>query len=132
VFPVLLIHGGADTYNPTAMAHELHAAQPHADLWIVPRADHVMSYFTAPGAYRKRVEQFLERLKEESERRADTNLPAFGRSRSAMGMITWPGEPGIAAAGSALRPCLALVRNLSGAHHPVQTGMRPVPGKARG
>jgi uncharacterized protein len=60
--PVLLIHGGADTYNPTAMAHELHAAQPHADLWIVPGADHVMSYFTDPGAYRKRVEQFLRRL----------------------------------------------------------------------
>ena len=47
--PVLLIHGGADTYNPTAMAHELHAAQPHADLWIVPGADHVMSYFTDPA-----------------------------------------------------------------------------------
>ena len=60
--PVLLIHGGADTYNPTAMAHELHTAQPHADLWIVPGADHVMSYFTDPGAYRKRVEQFLRRL----------------------------------------------------------------------
>ena len=60
--PVLLIHGGADTYNPTAMARELHAAQPHADLWIVPGADHVMSYFTDPGAYRKRVEQFLRRL----------------------------------------------------------------------
>jgi len=41
---------------------ELHAAQPHADLWIVPGADHVMSYFTDPGAYRKRVEQFLRRL----------------------------------------------------------------------
>ncbi len=53
---------GADTYNPTAMACELHAAQPHADLWIVPGADHVMSYFTDPGAYRKRVEQFLRRL----------------------------------------------------------------------
>ncbi len=60
--PVLLIHGGADTYNPTAMARELHAAQPHADLWIVPGADHVMSYFTDPGAYRNRVEQFLRRL----------------------------------------------------------------------
>ena len=59
--PVLLIHGGADTYNPTAMARELHAAQPHADLWIVPGADHVMSYFTDPGAYRKRVDQFLRR-----------------------------------------------------------------------
>ena len=51
--PVLLIHGGADTCNPTAMARELHAAQPHADLWIVPGADHVMSYFTDPGAYRE-------------------------------------------------------------------------------
>jgi uncharacterized protein len=60
--PVLLIHGGADTYNPTAMARELHAAQPRADLWIVPGADHVMSYFTDPGAYRERVEQFLRRL----------------------------------------------------------------------
>ncbi len=44
------------------LARELHAAQPHADLWIVPGADHVMSYFTDPGAYRKRVERFLRRL----------------------------------------------------------------------
>ena len=44
------------------MAHELHAAQPHADLWIVPGAGHVMSYFTDPGAYRNRVDQFLRRL----------------------------------------------------------------------
>ena len=60
--PVLLIHGGADTYNPTAMARELHAAQPRAGLWIVPGAGHVMSYFTDPGAYRARVEQFLRGL----------------------------------------------------------------------
>jgi fermentation-respiration switch protein FrsA (DUF1100 family) len=44
------------------MARELHAAQPRADLWIVPGADHVVSYFTDPGTYRKRVDQFLRRL----------------------------------------------------------------------
>ena len=58
--PVLLIDGGADTCNPTAMAHELHAAQPHADLWIVPGADHVMLYFTDPALPRTR-RQFLRR-----------------------------------------------------------------------
>ena len=78
--PVLLIHGGADTYNPTAMAHELHAAQPHADLWIVPGADHVMSYFTDPGAYRKRVEQFLRRLPPQGTRRDNvtSKFPLIG------------------------------------------------------
>ena len=59
--PVLLIDGGADTCNPTAMARELHAAQPHADLWIVP-ARTTSRRITDPGAYRERVEQFLRRL----------------------------------------------------------------------
>ncbi|MEU6221356.1 alpha/beta hydrolase [Streptomyces sp. NPDC047022] len=63
--PVLLIHGGADAYNPTPMAHELHEANPRTSLWIVPGADHGMSYFTDPDAYRERVRQFLAPLTHE-------------------------------------------------------------------
>ncbi len=85
--PVLLIHGGADSYNPTAMAHELHAAQPHADLWIVPGADHVMSYFTDPGAYRTRVVQLLRRLPQALifDARPQPNAGAYHRRRGRPG-----------------------------------------------
>ncbi len=82
--PVLLIHGGAGTYNPTAMARELHAAQPHADLWIVPGAGHVMSYFTDPGAYRERVGQFLRRLPR-PDARTQPNAGAYHRRRGRPG-----------------------------------------------
>ena len=61
IVPVLLVHGGADTYNPTSMAHQLHAAHPGADLWIVPGAEHGMAYFSDPAQYRARVEGFLGR-----------------------------------------------------------------------
>ena len=48
-----------------------------------------------------------------------------------MDMITRPGTPGLAAAGSALMTVLNSGRNLSSTDDPVQAWMRPVPGKTR-
>jgi pimeloyl-ACP methyl ester carboxylesterase len=38
--PWLIIHGGADTSVPVSHAKELKAAQPNAELLIIPKADH--------------------------------------------------------------------------------------------
>ncbi|GAA4301266.1 alpha/beta hydrolase family protein [Nibribacter koreensis] len=38
--PVLIIHGEQDETLPLQMAHDLHAANPYAELFLVPEADH--------------------------------------------------------------------------------------------
>ncbi|MEV5837508.1 alpha/beta hydrolase [Nocardia sp. NPDC052112] len=60
--PILLIHGSADTYNPTWMGRRLHQAHPAAWLWIAPGAEHGMSYYTDPDTYLHQIDQFLTAL----------------------------------------------------------------------
>ncbi|AMM52640.1 dienelactone hydrolase [Rufibacter sp. DG15C] len=38
--PVLIIHGEQDETLPVRMAHDLHAANPYAELYLIPEADH--------------------------------------------------------------------------------------------
>ncbi|QHL86883.1 alpha/beta fold hydrolase [Nibribacter ruber] len=38
--PVLIIHGEQDETLPLSMAHELHAQNPFAELYLIPEADH--------------------------------------------------------------------------------------------
>ncbi len=60
--PILFIHGGDDTFVPVANAHQLYeaAANPDDELWIVPGADHVQAYNTAPGEYMDKVAAFFD------------------------------------------------------------------------
>jgi len=60
--PILLIHGGADTQISVDNSRQLFAAvhNPNAQLWIVPKADHVQSYKTEPAAYLNRVLTFFD------------------------------------------------------------------------
>lgn len=57
--PVLLIHGTEDHFVPVEMTYEnyLACAGPRR-LFIVPGADHGMSYFTDPQGYEKVVREF--------------------------------------------------------------------------
>ncbi len=50
--PWLIIHGDADTSVPVEHARELKAAQPNAELLIIPKADHV---FGASHPYGKEI-----------------------------------------------------------------------------
>ncbi len=58
--PILFIHGGADTYNPTWMVHEVYnAAICEKKLLIIPGAMHLMSLHDAPELYVNTVKQFI-------------------------------------------------------------------------
>lgn len=53
--PILLIHGLNDSRTPYWHSQALAAADPKAQLWLVPGADHTAAASTAPEEFRKRV-----------------------------------------------------------------------------
>ncbi len=53
--PILLIHGLNDTRTPYWHSQALAAADPKAELWLVPGADDTAAAATAPDEFRKRV-----------------------------------------------------------------------------
>jgi dipeptidyl aminopeptidase/acylaminoacyl peptidase len=61
--PILFIHGAADAYVPPENSVRLHRAAAHTacELWLVPGADHALTYATAPDAWLERVTAFLSR-----------------------------------------------------------------------
>jgi pimeloyl-ACP methyl ester carboxylesterase len=60
--PLLMIHGGADTYIKADMARGLFAyARPPKELWIVPDAKHNQAPVVAQDEYKRRVIDFFEK-----------------------------------------------------------------------
>lgn len=58
--PTLIVAGDRDPLVPVEEAVEMYRAIPDADLWIVPRASHVVAAQTwRSGAFRSEVERFL-------------------------------------------------------------------------
>jgi len=59
--PVFFIHGEDDAVVPAEETRELHGISdnPEDRIWIVPKADHVNSYRSMPGAYADLVSQFF-------------------------------------------------------------------------
>ncbi len=54
--PILLIHGAADSHiSPSASKALFQAARDHAELWIVPKADHCGASSVAPDEFHRRV-----------------------------------------------------------------------------
>lgn len=61
--PILYIHGEGDTFVPTEMAEELfQQTASHAELFLVPDANHGESFAVAGDAYLEKVELFLDRM----------------------------------------------------------------------
>ena len=63
-FPVLFIHGEADTGIPVSHSVRLAQAaqqQPGSHLWVVPGVGHVRSFVTHPQEYIQRVVQYFSR-----------------------------------------------------------------------
>jgi pimeloyl-ACP methyl ester carboxylesterase len=60
--PLLMIHGGADTYIKPVMARALfdHARRPK-ELWVVPDAKHNQALAVTGDEYRRRVQGFFDR-----------------------------------------------------------------------
>ncbi|MDR0939430.1 MAG: alpha/beta hydrolase [Mediterranea sp.] len=60
--PMLFIHGDRDTYVPTWMVYSLYDAKPQPkELWIVPGAEHAISYLENMKEYTERTRAFTER-----------------------------------------------------------------------
>lgn len=62
--PLLIIHGEADDYVPTAMSRRLLAASrdPGKKLVLVPGAAHAQSYAVAPEQYQQAAMEFFRRI----------------------------------------------------------------------
>ncbi|MBR6284975.1 MAG: alpha/beta hydrolase [Muribaculaceae bacterium] len=59
--PMLFIHGGNDTFVPTAMVHRLYAAKPQPKaLWIAPGSEHARAFTDHEHDYERVVRQFLD------------------------------------------------------------------------
>lgn len=59
--PLLLIHGLADINIPPDHSRRLHAANPAAELWLVPDARHTQAWMAAPVEFQRRVLAALRR-----------------------------------------------------------------------
>jgi len=60
-YPLLLIHGGKDTFVPTRMSEEnFSAAKNCKGLLIVDEATHALSYMEDPDAYEQAVSAFMD------------------------------------------------------------------------
>lgn len=58
--PMFFIHGDKDTYVPTWMVHPLYQAKPGIkELWLVPGAEHALSYRDNKEEYTHRVKTFV-------------------------------------------------------------------------
>ncbi len=61
--PVLFIHGEGDTYVPCQMTKENYeSCKDRAEMYLVPNAEHGMSYLTNVERYRSTVKGFLKRI----------------------------------------------------------------------
>lgn len=61
--PILFIHGDADTYVPTEMAHHLFKAKQKGEkeLWIVPGVKHAQAYWDYTEEYVERTRNFVNK-----------------------------------------------------------------------
>ncbi len=59
-YPILVIHGEADTRIPTEHGIRVHkAAHPGSELWITPGADHIDSFSNYPEEYVNRLVSYF-------------------------------------------------------------------------
>lgn len=66
--PLLLIHGAEDTFVPSAMCREIHAAAPRGTgMLIVPGAAHGEAYYKDTAAYEAKVGDFLRKTMNRNE-----------------------------------------------------------------
>lgn len=60
--PMFFIHGDQDTYVPTRMVYPLYEAKPgEKELWVVPGAEHAVSYLENRTEYTDRVRNFVDK-----------------------------------------------------------------------
>lgn len=57
--PTLIIHAEGDQLIPLSHAHQLQAANPAAELWVIPAKEHAKTYNDNPQRYVERVAAFF-------------------------------------------------------------------------
>jgi len=85
--PILLIHGDRDTFVPASMASEIFdAIRSPKEQWIVPGAQHAISFLADRAKYETTVLEFIEKylaaspqVEEEAEVRLPSALSFAGR-----------------------------------------------------
>lgn len=61
-YPMFFIHGDIDTFVPTWMVYPLYEAKPEPkELWVVPGAEHALSYLKNREEYTARVKAFVNK-----------------------------------------------------------------------
>lgn len=61
-YPILVVHGMADTRIPVGQGVRVHqAAHPDSSIWLVPEVDHVASFEAHPEEYVARVVEYFTR-----------------------------------------------------------------------
>jgi pimeloyl-ACP methyl ester carboxylesterase len=59
-YPVLVIHGEADTRTPVSHGRRVYeAAPPGSELWTLPGAGHTRAFIDEPDEYERRVRKYL-------------------------------------------------------------------------
>ncbi len=59
-YPLLVVHGDADTRIPPEQSDRIHAAAPAgSELWLVPGSDHVDAFLDYPDEYVKRLDSYF-------------------------------------------------------------------------
>ena len=60
-YPILVIHGTADTRIPTEHGERVYAAAPAgSEIWLVPDVDHVEAFEEHPDEYVDRLTEYFE------------------------------------------------------------------------
>lgn len=66
--PILIIHGEKDRLVPVSMGRDNFAAcNAESELFLVPEADHIMSYYVDTEGYTKRVTGFIDKCLNKNE-----------------------------------------------------------------
>lgn len=59
-YPILVIHGDADTRIPVGQGVRIHASSPAgSELWLVPGSGHVDAFLDSPDEYVERVDAYF-------------------------------------------------------------------------
>ena len=60
-YPVLIIHGEADSRTPVSQGRKVYqAAPPGSELWILPGVEHVKAFEVQPDEYVRRVSSYFD------------------------------------------------------------------------
>ena len=94
-YPILIIHGDADTRIPVGQGVRIHASSPAgSEVWLVPGSDHVDSFLDSPDEYVRRIDAYFRSQLQRHVAGLATSASSLGRAirfpRTCLGGTTPP------------------------------------------